>query len=139
MVTGKEVVDISVDPLDVRRRRRRSLARIGVPVGGVALMVATILAIAVYFDRANRAGALALSNDLLATLEERIGNEVSGYLEPPGRAVRVLRDTLRDGALGDRLPLAETLAGSLLREVPQIANLNFADPHGNFVLVREGH
>ena len=60
MVTGRQqVVDIGIDPLDERRRRRRSLARIGVPVGGVALMVATILAIAVYSDRANRAGALA--------------------------------------------------------------------------------
>jgi class 3 adenylate cyclase len=138
MVTGSQVVDISIDPLDERRRRRRSLARIGVPIGGVVLMVATILAIAVYSDRANRAGALALSNDLLVTLEARIGNEVSAYLEPPGRAVRILRDTLRDRALGDRLPLTQTLAASLLHEVPQIANLNFADPDGNFVLVREG-
>lgn len=139
MVTStQQVVDISIDPLDERRRRRRSLARIGVPVGGVALMVATVLAIAVYSDRANRAGALALSNELLVTLEARIGNEVSGYLDAPGRAVRILRDTLRDRALGDRLPLAESAAASLLREVPQIANLNFADADGNFVLVREG-
>jgi hypothetical protein len=31
-----------------------------------------ILGIALYADRANRSGALALSNDLLATLEQRI-------------------------------------------------------------------
>ena len=138
MVIGQQVVDISVDPLDERRRRRRSLVRIGVPVGGVVLMVATILAIAVYSDRTNRAGALALSNDLLVTLEQRIGNEVSAYLDPPDRAVRILRDTLRDKVLGGRLLLSESIAGSLLREIPQIANLNFADADGNFVLVREG-
>jgi hypothetical protein len=43
MVTSNPVVDISVDPLDERRRRRRALLRIGIPLGGVALMIATIL------------------------------------------------------------------------------------------------
>src|SRR5205823_6867599 len=132
------VVDIEVDPLDERRRRRRVLLRIGIPLGGVALMITTILLIAFYADRANRDGALALSDDLLATLEQRIGIEVSAYLEPAARAVRILRDTLHDGALGDQLPLVETFASSLLREIPQIANLNFADENGNFVLVRGG-
>ena len=103
---------------------------LGIPLGGVALMIATILFIAFYADRANRDGALALSDDLLATLEQRIGIEVSAYLEPAARVVRILRDTLHDGALGDQLPLVETLASSLLREIPQIANLNFADSNG---------
>jgi adenylate cyclase len=136
MIISNPVVDISVDPLDERRRRRRALLRVGIPLGGVVLMIATILFIAFYADRANRNGALALSNDLLETLEQRIGIEVSAYLEPAARAVRILRDTLHEGALGDRLPLVETFAGSLLREIPQIANLNFADENGNFVLVR---
>jgi hypothetical protein len=57
------------------------------------------------------------------TLEQRIGNEVSAYLEPASRVVRILRDTLHDGALGDRLSLVETFSSSLLREIPQIANL----------------
>jgi hypothetical protein len=138
MGTSNPVVDINVDPLGQARRRRRALLRIGIPLGGVALMIATILFIAFYSYRANRDGALALSNDLLATLEQRIGIEVSDYLEPAARAVRILRDTLRDGALGDRLPLVETFSGSLLREIPQIANLDFADENGNFVLVRGG-
>ena len=59
--------------------------------------------------------------------------------EPAARVARILRDTLHDGALGDRLPLVETFSSSLLREIPQIANLNFADEDGNFVLVRGGH
>jgi adenylate cyclase len=127
MVTSNPVVDIGLDPLEERRRRRRALLRIGIPLGGVALMIATILFIAFYADRANRDGALALSSDLLVTLEQRIGIEVSAYLEPAARAVRILRDTLHDGALGDRLPLVETFSSSLLREIPQMANLNFAE------------
>ena len=138
MMTGNPVVDINVDPLDVARRRRRLLLRIGIPVGGVALMIATILLIAFYSYRANRDGALALSNDLLATLEQRIGIEISGYLAPPARAVRILRDTLHDREFDDRLVLVETVGGSLLRAIPQITNLYAADENGNFMLVRRG-
>ena len=72
MVTSDPVVDIEIDPLH-ERRRRRALLRIGIPLAGVALMIATILFIAFYADRVNRDGALALSSDLLATLEQRIG------------------------------------------------------------------
>ena len=71
MVASDRVVDISVDPRDERRRRHRALLRIGIPLGGVALMIATILFIAFYVDRANRDGALALSKDLLEMLEQR--------------------------------------------------------------------
>jgi len=138
MMTSNPVVDINVDPLDAVRRRRRALLRIGVPIGGVALMIGAILLIALHSYRANRDGALALSNHLLATLEQRIATEISGYLAPASRAVRILRDTLRNGAFGNRLPLAETVSDSLLREIPQIANLYAADEDGNFVLVRRG-
>ena len=138
MISSKPVVDINVDPLDEVRRRWRALLRIGIPLGGVALMIATILFIAFYSYRANRDCVLALSNDLLVTLEQRIEMEVSGYLDSAARTVRILRHTLHDGGLGDQLPLVETLSASLLREVPQIANLSFADENGNYVLVRRG-
>ena len=72
------------------------------------------------------------------TLEQRIRNEISGYLAPPARAVHILRDTLRDREVGDRLPLVETVGASLLRAMPQITNLYAADEDGNFVLMRRG-
>ena len=46
MMTGNPGVDINIDPLDVARRRRRVLLRIGVPVGGLVLMIGAILLIA---------------------------------------------------------------------------------------------
>jgi adenylate cyclase len=138
MARGTAVIDIEADPFAARAGRRRALLRIGVPILGVVLMIGTILAIAFHSYRANRDGALALSNDLLGALEQRIAAEISGYLAPASRAVRILRDTVRDGALGDRLPLVETVSDSLLREIPQIANLYAADEDGNFVLVRRG-
>src|SRR5258708_12687371 len=123
MVASNRVVDISVDPRDERRRRRRALLRIGIPLGGVALMIATILFIAFYADRANRDGALALSSDLLVTLEQRIGNEVSAYLEPAARTVRILRATLHEAPPVYPLPLLETLSTTPLPNTPQLPHL----------------
>ena len=83
MVAGDDVIDISLDPVAERRRRRRAWLRVGLPLAGVALMIATILAIAYSTVRANRQGALALSQNLLDTLEDRIALEVSAYLDAP--------------------------------------------------------
>lgn len=138
MSVSGQVVDIGADPLDERRRRRRAALRIGIPIGGVVLMIATILGIALYADRANRDGALALSNDLLATLENRIELAVSAYLDPPARAVRIARDTVRNNPVGDRIGMVEGFAASLLREIPQIDNLSFADGDGNYTMFRRG-
>ncbi|HXQ53883.1 MAG TPA: adenylate/guanylate cyclase domain-containing protein [Stellaceae bacterium] len=138
MVTGVQVVDINVDPVDQRRRRRRALSRLGIPIGGVTLMVVAILAIALYSDRVNRVGALALSDELLAALQQRIALEVTDYLDAAAGVLRLERDAVRDGALAEKLPLIETMSSSLLREVPQTTNLLFADAAGNFVLVRRG-
>jgi hypothetical protein len=47
-----------------------------------SMTITTILINAFSPDRANRDGALALSHDLLMTLQQRIGIEVSAYLSP---------------------------------------------------------
>ncbi|HTO81429.1 MAG TPA: cache domain-containing protein [Methylomirabilota bacterium] len=138
MAVGNQVVDIGIDPLDERRRRRRAWLRIGIPIGSLVLMVAGILAIAVYTEHANRRDALALSDDLLATLQSKIQLAVSAYLAPAARAAHIGRDIGGDGPIADRLPLVEKLAATLLREIPQIANVSFGDEDGNYVLVRRG-
>lgn len=136
MAVGSEVVDISVDPLDKRRRRGRAWLRLGIPVGGLALMLGVIIGIALYSERANRAGALALSEDLLSALDDRIALAVSSYLDPATRAVAIARDVVKEGSITARLPVIETFGISLLRQIPQIAILSFADEEGNYVMVR---
>jgi class 3 adenylate cyclase len=133
-----QVVDTSVDLLDERRRRRRALLRIGFPIAGVVLLILAILAIALYSERANRRDALALSQDLLSTLDDRVALAVSSYLEPATRAVAVARDLVKEGSIRTRLPMIETVGASLLREMSQIVILSFADEDGNYVMVRRG-
>jgi len=115
-------------PSTIRRHRRRAMLRIGLPIIGVGLMVATILAIALYSDRANRDGALALSAHLLTnTLEQRVALALSAYLDPAVRAVRVARADRPDGTNAARLPLIDAFAASLLKEIAQVDDIGFAD------------
>lgn len=136
MTAADQLVDITADPLDIKRRRRRAVMRIGVPIAGLILVIAAILGIALYADQANRKGALALSNDVLTALDGRIRQQVLAFLEPGGRALRIIRDMAKDGAFDNRRPIAESLSVTALSEVRQIANVNFADSNGNFMMVR---
>src|SRR5689334_19622703 len=104
---------------DLRTGRGHLWLRIGVPIGGVLLVIAAILAITLYADRVNRAGVLMLSNDLLTGLEAQIAQQVSDYLEPATRAAMVARDMAGQNAaeLRDVVP---AFATSALRHIPQI-------------------
>ena len=86
MARGDAVIDIDIDPFAERASRWRTLLRIGVPVLGVALTIAAILAIALYTDQAYRRGALALSEDVLTALDGRSANRWPAILvQPSGR------------------------------------------------------
>jgi class 3 adenylate cyclase len=77
-----------------------------------------------------------LSEDLLSALDDRIAMAVSSYLDPATRAVAIARDVVKEGSITARLPVIETFGASLLRQIPQIAILSFADDEGNYVMVR---
>jgi len=125
-------------PFELQRTKRRALLRVAFPVLGVALVLASLLGIAVYSDQANRAGALSLSDDLIAALEKRIAIEVSAYLDPAAQALELARDLAGAAAAADRRTVAESFAIDALRRVPQLANVNIADGDGDFMLVRRG-
>jgi len=130
--------EIRADPFERRRRWQRRLQRIGLPIVGVAMMIGAILAIAVYSDQANRAGVLGLSNDLLSELDGRIEQQVSSYVDPAGRAMAIINDTLAGADPDHRGELFVRVAASALHAVPHIAQFLWADPEGNFLQVRRG-
>ncbi|HVI89581.1 MAG TPA: cache domain-containing protein [Dongiaceae bacterium] len=135
MAAAGQVVDISADPTVLKRRRRRAIARIGVPVCGLVLVIAAILGIALYADRANRSGALALSDDVLTALDGRIRSQVSAFLDPCARALRIARDLVEGAAMGEKREIGVSFAVNALKEIPQIANFEAADVDGNFLMV----
>jgi adenylate cyclase len=111
------------------------LLRIGLPLGGVGLIIGFLLGIAVYADSVNRAGVLGLSDTLLRSTQERIALQVSAYLEPAAHATLLAHSMLGRGGATDRAEEAHAFAASVLGETPQIANVLFADAAGNFMLV----
>lgn len=131
-----DLIDIHVDPLAERRRRRRSLLRIGLPLGGVGLIVGFLLGIAIYAYSSNRAGVLGLSETLLHALQDRVALQVSAYLEPASQAVLLAQGMVGRGGATGRAEDAYGFATSVLAGTPQVANVLFADAAGNFMLVR---
>jgi hypothetical protein len=130
-----DIVDINVDPLTERSRRRSTLLHIGLPLCGVGLIIGFLLGVVGYSDYANRIGVLGLSNTLLRSLQERITLQVSAYLEPAARAILLAQTMLGRGGATDRAEEAYRFAISVLDKTPQIANVLFADAAGNFMLV----
>jgi adenylate cyclase len=111
------------------------LLRLGLPLGGVGLIIGFLLGITVYADSANRAGVLGLSHTLLRSTQERIALQVSAYLEPAAHATLLAHSMLGRGGATVRANEARAFAASVLGEMPQIENVLFADAAGNFMLV----
>jgi adenylate cyclase len=133
-VSTDEVVDISETWTE--RRRRRTWLRVGLPIGGVVLVVVAMLVIAITSEHANRAGALRLSNDLLADLQDRIAEEVTAYFVPATRAARLARNMAANTTITDPRASLEAFALSALQDIPQIDALYAGDQGGNFVMVQ---
>jgi adenylate cyclase len=134
MAQAHAIVDLDIDPIAERTERRRRVLRTGVPILGVALTIAIILTISVYANRANTAGALALSDKILAALDGQINEQVITYFAPARRAALLARNLIEEDT-GERQRLFERFAISALREIPQIDNLSLADGDGNFLMV----
>jgi class 3 adenylate cyclase len=138
-------VNISADPLDFsfdlraeRRRRLRRFLRIAIPIATLLALAAAIAGIGAYLYQANREDARLLTDDLLEELERRIVSEVEDFLEPASSMVRLAEEVLEGRALFEqRERLAEPLSMHILESNPQLANFNFADPQGNFMILRK--
>ena len=135
-MSAEDVVDISDSPTD--RRNRLFWLRVGVPIGGVALVIIAILSITLYADRVNRAGVLGLSGDVLDAMQDRIQLEMTSYFEPATRATRLARDIVARNVITDPRAALEAFASSALRQIPQINALYSGDAHGNFMMVQRG-
>ncbi|WP_323990893.1 adenylate/guanylate cyclase domain-containing protein [Nguyenibacter sp. L1] len=128
--------DEIVDPADARSdQMRRVLLQVGVPILGVALVIAVIAAIGVHSYRVIRDGALSLTHDLLVSQQNYIAQEVGDYLSPASAGTVIARDLLEHGAQDVTGRIFNSYGGSMLRHVPQIHSFYLADADGHFALV----
>lgn len=132
-----EIVNLDLDPREQRRRVWRRVVRIGVPIGAVLLIVASIIGTALFGYYSNRRDALALSHDVLTALDERVSQQLQSYLMPAVRVLDLFHGTLPQGVFTNgQQELAQNLAIGVLRNLPQIALVSFADAEGNFLMVK---
>ncbi|HKD74233.1 MAG TPA: hypothetical protein VKB76_02010, partial [Ktedonobacterales bacterium] len=129
---------VALGGTSVELRRRQVWLRVGIPVGGVALVIISILAITLYSERANRNGVMGLSDDLLSGLQARISLEVSAYFTPATRAALLARDMVARQSDADSRAALEAFATSALRQTPQIDAFYSGDADGNFLMVQRG-
>lgn len=110
--------------------------RVGVPIVSVALLIGAILGIALFSYESNRRGASVLSDDLLRSLETRIGTEVAAYLAPAPKMAQFARQTLAGGSFdSDSIELAERFGRNVLQFYEQIASFYVADGNGQFLMI----
>jgi class 3 adenylate cyclase len=138
VTTSAGALDFAFDLRAERRRRVRRFLRVAVPIVTLLILLAAIAGIGVYLSKANRADARVLTDDLLEELERRIVAEVVNFLQPASVMVRLTQEVLKDDALEDqRKRLAEPLTMYILESNPQLSTFNFADPRGNFLMLKK--
>ena len=138
MSTPADAFDFSFDLRAERRRRLRRFFWVAVPIATLLILLAVIAGIGTYMHNENRVDARILADDLLEELEQRIVGEVVNFLAPASVMVHLAREVLRDRALEDRRQgLAEPFTMHILEGNPQLATFSFADPLGNFLMLKK--
>ena len=136
--TPSDTLNFAFDLRAERRRRLRRLLGVAVPIVTLLILLAAIAGIGAYLHDANRADARVLADDLLEELERRIVSEVVYFLKPASVMVHLAEQVLKGGALADqRERLAEPLTIHILESNPQLATFSFADPQGNFLMLKK--
>jgi class 3 adenylate cyclase len=134
---ARDDAEIVIDPTRQRLRRRQAWTRIGLPVIGVVVIVASLAGITWYSYDANRRDALALADEVIRAQELRITREVDAYLAPAPRALELLRGVLSDGAfLGLAQGASEAMGWQILYDNPHLALVSYAAPDGSFMMLK---
>ena len=133
----EELVDINLDTDALRQRLKGRLLRVIIPIGGVLLILASIMTITMVSYYNNRRDTLALSQDLLKALDQRIHSEADAYLMPASNLVRIGAETLRERLDEVWSPNRTPLGLQLIKTYPQLSSFFAANPQGNFVMHKQ--
>lgn len=136
-MSAETIVDIAAATQFNRSSWRRRFVRVIVPIGAVLIMLAAIVAIALYTYQNNRRDVLALSDDVLQSLNRRIATEVRSYLSPASQIAMLASNILAVHGLEDKRELAEPFAIHVLRNNPQLSSFFFADTDGDFLMLKK--
>lgn len=131
------IIDLDDLAASAPRSPLRRALRVSVPVLGVLLIAGGIAATAYYQYTSNRAGALALSKDMVEAMGARIESRIQNFLKPPADAAAVVAGLIPKGdwATAGRERL-ETVAIQLMQRSPQVGQVYVGRANGDFMMIR---
>jgi len=132
-----ELIDISLDFQSRRLQKKRRLMRIIIPISCVIIMIAAIAAIAGVSYVNNRNDALALSADILDSLDRRIATEIRTYLVPASNFVEIAANIFQSQITLDWIARWAPFGLEVIHAYPQFANFNIGDPFGQFLMHKQ--
>lgn len=97
-------------------------------------MIIAIAAIAAVSYVNNRNDALALSADILESLDRRIATEINAYLVPASNFAQIAAKLYKSQFTRDWLTRRAPFGVEVIKTYPQLANFNIGDPQGNFLM-----
>jgi adenylate cyclase len=122
-------------PPKARSSRWRAVLRNGMPILGVMLVIALVIAIAAYVYDSNRRGAVSLSNDLLDAIDRRIDVQLNAYFSPAEQFLDWSREIGGDRGVFGGGTATEAFALKALPKIHPIAGYSYGDPEGNFLYI----
>jgi class 3 adenylate cyclase len=122
-------------PPDAAAARRG--VRVGLPVIGVLLVAAAVIAMAAYSYSVNRRDALALAEVALDAIDDRVQAETKAFFVPAARILGVAEPLLAEfGSNRDEMMRAEAFGMQVLQAAPLFTIVSAAQPDGSFLMVR---
>jgi class 3 adenylate cyclase len=103
-----------------------------VPIVAVVAVMVIVGAIATYIHNSNRRGAVSLSNDLLAAIDQRIAVQMGAFLASAEHFLDAARTIGGARGVFDGGRDTEAFALRALPGVPMVAGYSYGDPEGNF-------
>jgi len=119
----------------VGESRWRTIVRRGLPVIGVALVIALIAAISFFIYERNRSGAIALSNDLITAIDRRVSVQMRAYLSPAEQFLDLASNVSGARGVFEGGKPTEEFVLHALPKIGPVTAFSYADPDGNFLFV----
>lgn len=134
-MTKREIIDADIDPRERRGAVWRSVRRFVLPACGVIAIVAFMVTYYVFDFFADRRNIVALSAEMIGTIEKRVRAQVAHSIGIGNAAVDIIAGFTADVLLEPGREEIDGIAVRALTARPVFAQLFFGYPNGDFLMV----
>ncbi len=136
-MTQDQIVDPRAERAESARARARLWLQVALPFAIVVLIAAGLVAGTWYQYQRNRADVLALSQSFVASVEQRVQQQVAGFLRPAADGAATLSAVMPSGDWSGRgRETVEAVGMRLMDRHDQIGLVYVGRGNGDFVMLR---